>query len=159
MVAGGGIAHARPAAALPATCTELLAANKSLNATLDAHGTKYYAAHYATLETTVDNYGNQILQITSHGSPALQSAAKAYVTLYETETAGRTFDAAKFNADSDRMDVLACTPKGAPATGGGSSAGLQDPVLFGAGGAAALAGLVVVGLALRNRSRTSPEHG
>ncbi len=56
------------------------------------------------------------------------------------------------------MAVLACTPTGAPRTGGGSSASLQDPALFGGGGAAALAGLVVVGLTLRGRrSRTSVE--
>jgi hypothetical protein len=36
---------------------------------------------------------------------------------------------------------------------------LQDPALFDTGGAAALAGLIVVGLTLRNRSRTSVDHG
>ena len=106
----------------------------------------------------VDNYGSEVTRITSTGSPALQSAAKTYVTDLETEIAAFDINQARLNTDDDRMAVLACTPTGAPRTGGGSSAGLQDPTLFGAGGAAALAGLVVVGLTLRGRrSRTSVE--
>lgn len=158
LLSGGGTAHAQPAAAAPAVCTEILAAAKSFDATLNAHGQKYYEADWARLVTAVDKYGDQLLKITAQGSPALQSAARTFVTYYETATADKDINSARFTADSDRMDTLACIPKDAPATGGGSSAGLQDPALFGAGGAAALVGFVVVGLALRNRSRTSEEH-
>jgi hypothetical protein len=157
MLSGAGIAHATPAA-IPATCTELLAASKSFNVTLHANVKKFDTDH-AALVAAVDNYGNHILKITSQGSPALQSAAKTYVTDYETETVGNDINTARLVADSNRMSVLACTPKGAPRTGGGSSAGLRDPALFGAGGAAVLAGLVVVGLTLRNRSRTTADQG
>lgn len=158
MLSGAGIAWAQPVA-VPAICTELGAAESSFTATLEAHGATYYATHDSALVTAVDNYGSQVLKITAQGSPALQTAAKTFVTYDETATAARDVNSARLNADSDRLTILACTPNGAPATGGGSSAGLQDPALFGAGGATALAGFVVAGLALRHRSRTSVEHG
>ena len=158
MLSGTGIARAQPVAT-STVCTELGAAEKSFTATLTAHGAKYYVTHHSALVAAVDDYGSQVLKVTAQGSPALQSAAKTYVTYNETATAARDVNAARLNADFDRVVVLACTPNGAPATGGGSSAGLQDPALLGAGGAAALAGFVVVGLALRRRSRTSVEHG
>jgi hypothetical protein len=157
MLSGAGIAYAQPAA-VPAACNELLAASKSYTAMLEANQAKFKANH-AAFETAADNYGNEVTKIASQGSPALQSAAKTYVTDLEGEVAANDINAARLTADSDRMDVAACTPSGAPATGGGSSATLQDPALFGAGGVAALAGLIVVGLALRNRSRTSVDHG
>ncbi len=160
MLSGAGIARAEPVRApAPAVCTALGAAEKSFTVTLDAHPVTYYQSHHSVLVAAVDNYGSQVLKVTAQGSPALRSAAKTYVTYNETATAARDVNAARLNADFDRMVVLACTPTGAPATGGGSSAGLQNPALFGAGGATALAGFVVVGLALRHRSRTSVEHG
>jgi hypothetical protein len=158
-LSGAGIAHAQPAAAhTPVACTELLAATKSYSATLQANEAKFKANHTAFM-TAVDNYGNQVLKIASQGSSALQSDAKTYVTDLEGETAANDINTARIGADSDRLDVAACTPSGAPATGSASSATLQDPALFGAGGAAALAGLIVVGLTLRRRSRTSVDHG
>jgi hypothetical protein len=157
MLSGAGIAHAQPAAT-PAACSELLAALKSYNATLSANEAKFKTDH-AAFQAAVDNYGSEVTRIVSTGSPALQSAAKTYVTDLESEVAANDINTARLTADSDRMSVLACTPSGAPATGGGSSATLQDPALFGAGGAAALAGLIVVGLTLRSRSRTSVDHG
>jgi hypothetical protein len=45
-------------------------------------------------------------------------------------------------------------PVGAPATGGGGTAGLQDPLLFGLGGAAILVGAGSIGYrrrVIRNR--------
>lgn len=157
LLTGHGTAQAAPAAApAPAVCTELLAASKSYTATLHANQKKFETDTKAYL-AAVDNYGSQVTRITSTGSPALRSAAKTYVTDLETEVAAFDINQARINTDDDRMAVLACTPKGAPRTGGGSSAGWADPTLFGAGGAAALAGLVIVGLTLRGRSRTSVE--
>ena len=158
MLSGASIAHAQPVAApAPATCKELGAAQNSYTAGLKANVKKFEADNKAYV-TFVTNYGNEVIRIASQGSPALQSAAKTYATDLETEIANSDFNATRINADSDRLIVLGCTPKGAPATGGGSSAALQDPALFGAGGAAALAGLIVVGLTLRGRSRASADH-
>lgn len=158
MLSGAGIAQAQPAAA-PATCTELLAASSTFTKMLDAHGTAYYAAHYSALITAVDNYGNQVLKIAAQGTPAFQSAAKTFVAYYEASTVARDLNQARFTADSNRMNIAACTPKGAPRTGGGSSAGLQDRALLGTGGGAALAGFAVIGLTLWRRPRTSADIG
>lgn len=157
ILSGAGIANAQPAAA-PAICSELTAASKNLNATFKANEAKFKADH-AALVAAIDNYGNEVTKITSTGSPALRSAAKIFVTDEETEAAAGDFNTARLAAAGDRMAVLACTPSGAPATGGGSSATLQDPVLVDAGGAAALAGLIVAGLTLRNRPRTVADRG
>jgi hypothetical protein len=158
-LSAAGIAHAEPAhAKAPAACTELIAAGKAYSATLEANKAKFEADHAAYI-VAVDKFGNEIEKITSTGSPALRRAAKTYVTDLETETADNTINPARLSADSDRMSVLACTPSGAPRTGGGSTAAAQDPALFGAGGAVVLAGLIVVGLTVRGRSRTSADQG
>jgi hypothetical protein len=153
MLSGTGIAQAKPAA-LPATCTGLLAASKNFSATLKTNEKKFLADSAAYI-AAVDNYGSQVLKIASKGSPALQAAAKTYVTDYEAEVVANSIKASRLQADDGRMAVLACTPKGAPATGGGSSAGLQASALVGTGGAATLAGVVVIGLSLRRRTRAS----
>lgn len=156
-LSGAGIAHAQPEAS-PAVCTKIDAALKSFTTNLKANEKKYATDHSAYV-AAIDSDGNEFLKITAQGSPALQSAAKTYVTDFETGAADNNLNVAKLTADVNRVISLACLPSGAPQTGGGSSAGLQDPALFGAGGAAALAGLVVVGLAVRNRSRASADQG
>src|SRR5262249_36494008 len=120
---------------------------------------KKFLADSAAYIAAVDNYGNQVLKVTSTGSPALRSAAKTYVTDYEAEVVAGSINPTRLQVDNSRMAVLACTPKGAPATGGGSSAGLQDSALVGTGGAATLAGVVVIGLSLRRRARASVDEG
>jgi hypothetical protein len=164
-LSGAGIAHAELAAAkpahakpAPAACTELITATKAYSALLAANKAKF-AHDLPAYVAAVDHYGNEVKKITSTGSPALRRAAKIYVTDLETETADLTINPARLNADSNRLTVLACTPSGAPRTGGGSSAAMQDPGLFGAGGAAVLAGLIVVGLTVRGRPRTSADQG
>jgi hypothetical protein len=159
LLSGTGIAHAEPAGApAPATCSKLLATTTNWTATLKANEKKFTTDHAAYV-AAVDNYGNEVTEDVSQGSPALRAAAKTFVTDLETEIAAEDFDAARINADSNRLNVLACTPAGAPATGGGSSAAVQDPGLFVVGGAAALGGFVVVGRALRSRPRTSVARG
>jgi hypothetical protein len=156
-LSGTGIAQAKPAA-LPAACTGLLALEKSFVATLNTNKKKY-EADPAEYIAAVDNYGKQLLKVTSSGSPALQSAAKTYVTDYEAMVVASSINASRLSADSSRMAVLACVPKGAPRTGGGSTAGLQASALVGTGGAATLAGVVVIGLSLRHRTRNSADKG
>jgi hypothetical protein len=156
-LSAAGIAHAK-AKPVPAACTELIAAGNSYVATIKANEAKF-AHDHAAYVAAVDKFGNEIKKITSTGSPALRRAAKTYVTDLETETAANQLNTARLSADSDRMSVLACTPSGAPRTGGGSTAAVPDPVLFGAGGATVLGGLIVVGLTLRSRPRTSADLG
>jgi hypothetical protein len=131
---------------------------KNFVATLNANKKKYEASP-ATYIAAIDNYGNKVLKVTSPGSPALRSAAKTYVTDYEAMVVANSINPTRLSADSSRMAVLACTPKGAPATGGGSSTGLQDSALVGTGGAVTLVGVVVIGLSLRRRAQASVDEG
>lgn len=149
MLAGAGTAHAQPASS--SVCKKLTATLSSLNKTLEAHPTTPKAA--AAIIAT------QMTQAASGGSAAVQSAVHTFVTDIETGAATNDLNAAKLNADATVVATTACTPSGAPATGGGSAAGIQDLGLFGAGGAAVLAGLAVLGLALRNRPGTEVGHG
>ena len=154
---GAGVAHAQPLKT-PAACTRLLATATAFNAMVEKNQAKFKADHAAYL-AAVDNYGNQVLKVASQGSPAAQSAAKAYATDLEAETAALDLNKAKIDAEIARLATALCQPKGAPGTGGGSSAGLQDPALFGAGGALALAGAAIVGLAVRRRPRAGAVRG
>jgi hypothetical protein len=160
MLAGGGTARAKPAA-LPAACNEVIAAGKSYTAGLTAD-TKKYPAHSAAVRTAVEatlkTYENEILKITAHGSPTLKNDVKVFFADLNGVLTGHV-NGPKLEADGNRMALAACTPSGAPRTGGGSSARLQDPAVLGAAGAAALAGLAVIVVALRSRSRTRAELG
>jgi hypothetical protein len=131
---------------------------KNFTASLKPNEKKFLADSAAYI-AAIDNYGNQVLKVTSTGSPALRSAAKTYVTDYEAMVVANSINPTRLSADSSRMAVLACVPKGAPATGGGSSVGLQDSALVGTGGAVTLVGAVVIGLSLRRRARVSVGEG
>jgi hypothetical protein len=152
MLAGTGTAYARPAST--SACRNIDIALASLNAHL--RNTK------TTLKASAALVDTQLTQAASTGSPAVKNAVHAFVTELVAGADANDLDSAKLNADASAI-VAACatanTPAGAPATGGGSAAGLQDPALFGLGGAAVLAGVVVLGLALRRRRRIGVAHG
>jgi hypothetical protein len=155
MLAGGGTARAEPAA-LPAACNAMLAAGKSYIAGLTADEQKYPAHSTAVqnaVKATVQTYENEILKITAHGSPALKNDVQVFFADLDGVITGQV-NGPKFDADGERMTLAVCTPSGAPRTGGGSSAGVQDPAVLAGAGAAALAGLAVIVLAVRGRSRT-----
>jgi len=153
VVAGTGIASARPAS----TC-------QTINATLaNLVGTLAAAPHTPSgRKTAVATIASQLTQAVSTGSTAVKDAVSTFVTDLETGVAANDINFTKLSADGDAI-VAACavqaTPSGAPATGGGSAAGVQDPALFGVGGAAVLAGIVVLGLARRTRPRTGAGQG
>ena len=149
MLAGAGTAHAQPAGT--SECKKMNATLASLNATLKAHPTTPAAA--------ADAIAGQMTQAASTGSPALKSAVSTFIADLKAGAAANDLNLAKLNADAAVVATAACTPTGAPATGGGSAAGLWDPGLLDAGGAAVLAGVVVLGLALRGRPRAGVGHG
>ena len=149
MLAGTGIAHAQPATT--SVCKKINATLTSLNATFKAHPT--------TLKNATATIASQLTQAASTGSPEVKSAVRAFVTDLEAGAASNDLNLAKLNADADLLATTACAPSGAPATGGGSAAGIQDPGLFGVGGAAVLAGIVALCLILRHRPRTGVGHG
>ena len=111
---------------------------------------------HSTPKQEVAIVATQLTQAASTAPPAVKSAVSTFVADLRAGAAAGNFDTAKTNADINAI-TAACAaaqtapPSGAPATGGGSAAGVQDPALFGVGGAAVLAGLGVLGLARRNR--------
>jgi hypothetical protein len=153
VLAGAGVANARPASS--SACDKLTAALKSLTA--------LHPGYTRNLKKDAHLVASRLTQAVATGSPALKSAVSTYVADWEAGAAAGHLDTAKISAD-DGAIVAACAaqsvpPSGAPATGGGSAAGVQDPALFGVGGAAVLAGLGVLGRARRNRPRGRPGHG
>jgi hypothetical protein len=147
MLAETGTASARPA--ISTACENVLKAFQSIDSTLEAkHGTP---------KADVALIASKLTKAASTGSAALKSDVQTLISDLQAGADAGSFDSAKLNADDDAI-VAACaasdTPVGAPGTGGGSTAGLQDPALFGLGGAAVLAGAIVLCLAVRNRLRT-----
>lgn len=154
LLGGAGIASARPAST--GGC-------QKINATL-ASVTAMIAAHPSTLEEEVASLASQLTRAASTDSSAVKSAVSTFLTDLKAGTASGKLNDPKFTANNGDAIEAACTaqvtaPGGAPATGGGSAAGVQDPGLFGVGGAAVLVGLAVLGLARRNRPRTGAGHG
>jgi hypothetical protein len=148
MLAGAGIAQAETAQAQPesaSVCQKLTAALTNLNEIVQEHP--------STLKAKAATVSAQLTQAAQGGSPAVQHDVRVFVTDLQAGAAANDLNFARLTAEGYAFAIAACTPSGAPATGGGSSAGWQDPVLFGVGGAAALAGIVVVSVAVRGRPR------
>jgi hypothetical protein len=150
VTAGAGIASARPASST--ACQKINATLSSLVAILKAHP--------ASLKSAVAQVDSQLTQAASTASPAVKSAVSTFVADLEANAAAGKLDVSKDLAAGDAI-LAACSaqstaPSGAPATGGGSAVGVQDPVLFGLGGATVLAGIAVLGLARRRWPRGSP---
>ena len=85
-------------------------------------------------------------------SPSLRAAPAPSVTATPTITVPPTGSVPVVTTPPVAVSV---PPVGAPSTGGGSTAGLQNQVLIGTGGIAILAGLVVIAFAYRKRSQPS----
>jgi hypothetical protein len=154
VLAGAGNANARSVStsASANACDKITATFISFNATFKKHPGAWGPVAASATALTQD---------ASTASPAVKSAVATLVTDIRADVAARrVINRPKLVADGDAI-VAACSaqPSGAPATGGGSAAGVQDAALFGVGGAAVLAGIGVLGLARRNRPRRSPGHG
>jgi hypothetical protein len=153
LLAGAGIASARPAST---------SACQAINSTLTSF-TARFKAHRGTLQEAVVFLASQLPQAASTGSPALKKAVSTFIADLVAGTASGNFKDPRFTADGDAMEAAcaaqAVAPRGAPATGGGSAAVVQDPALFGLGGGAVLAGIGALSLARRSRSRSGPHQG
>jgi hypothetical protein len=143
MLAGAGIAQAQPESS--SVCQKLTAALASLIEDIQAP--------HASLKTFTPTLSKELTQAAAAGSPTVRHDVQLFIDTLQAGAAAGDINTAKLTAQGDAFAIAACTPSGAPATGGGSSAGLQDPDLFGAGGAAAVAGIVVVSVAVRRRPR------
>jgi hypothetical protein len=153
VLAGTGIASARPAST--GACQKIDSTEASFLA--------MFKAHHGTLNAAVVFLASRLPQAASTGSPAVKRAVTTFVADLVAGTASGHFNDPKFTSDFKAVDAAcaaqATPPSGAPATGGGSAAVVQDPALFGLGGAAVLTGIGVLGLARRNRPRTGAGQG
>jgi hypothetical protein len=154
VLSGAGIANAQPASTSTTACDKIFATFTSVDTLLSKHP--------GTLKSDVAIATTEFTQAASTASPAVKGDVDTFLSDLQADAASGHINRPKLVADGDAI-IAACAaaPSGAPATGGGSTAGVQDPVLFGVGGTGVLAGLGVVGLGLarRNRPQRSPGHG
>jgi hypothetical protein len=153
-LSGAGIANAQPASTSTTACDKIFATFSSVDTLLSKHS--------GTLKSDVAIATAEFTQAASTASPAVKSAVDTFLSDLKADAASGDINRPKLAADGDAIiAVCAAEPKGAPATGGGSTVGVQDPALFGVGGGGVLAGIVVVGLgvARRRRPRGNPGQG
>jgi hypothetical protein len=152
LLSGAGIANAQPArvSADADACDNIFTVFDQFNAMPST----------TSLKNTVAFFTTGLTKAESGTSPAVMSTVAAMLADLRADEAAGKVNRPKLVADGDAI-IAACaaTPNGAPATGGGSTAGVQYPALFGVGGAVLLAGTGVVILVLRNRPRPSPRQG
>ncbi len=149
LLSGAGIANAQPASATADACNNIFTVFTQFNA-MPSTSVKNEVAFLTTGFTKAE----------AGTSPAVMSTVATMIADLNADAATGKVNRPKLVADGDAI-IAACAaePAGAPATGGGSTAGVQYPALFGVGGAVLLAGIGVVSLALRNRPRHSPSRG
>lgn len=157
VLAGAGVATARPAST--SACQQF----NSTVASLDSAMKQGASNAETSLKSKVDTIASELEQAVASGSAALKSAVSTFATDIKAAVPSHHFNSPKINSDIEAI-VAACAtqakaPRGAPATGGGSAAGVQDSALFGLGGAAVLAGVGTLGLARRNRPSGDPGQG
>ena len=151
LLSGAGIASAQPASASASAdaCDNIFTVFDQFN-----------AMPSTSLKNTVAFLTTGFTKAEAGASPAVMSTVATMIADLKADEAAGKVNRPKLVADGDAIDAAcAATPTGAPATGGGSTAGVQYPALFGVGGVALLAGIGVVILALRNRPRHSPSRG
>src|SRR5579875_785089 len=145
---GAGIASAQTASG-GAACQQIESTLSSIQSTLPQA-----ASNPSALSSKIGAFASQLGQESASASPAVKSAVNTFIGDLKAAGAGHV-NVSKLTSDANAIGAACKTPSGAPATGGGSTAGVQDPVLFGLGGAALLAGVGVIGLGRRNRPRSS----
>jgi hypothetical protein len=152
LLSGAGIATAQPASASASAdaCDNIFTVFDQFNAMPSSPSLKETVAFFTTGLTKAE----------AGTSPAVMSTVAAMLADLRADEATGKINRPKIVTDGDAI-IAACaaTPAGAPATGGGSTVGVQYPALFGVGGALLLAGIGVAGLALRGRPRHSPSQG
>ena len=152
LLSGAGIASARPASANASAdaCDNIFTVFDQFNAMPSSPSLKETVAFFTTGLTKAE----------AGTSPAVMSTVATMLADLRADEAAGTVNRPKLVTDGDAI-IAACaaTPNGAPATGGGSTAGVQYPALFGVGGAVLLAGIGVMSVALRSRPRPSPRQG
>jgi hypothetical protein len=154
VLAGGGVASAQSGNMSP-SCQKLTATLSTLQSQLTAA-----ASNPSKLKSAVSKVAAEMQAESASASPAVKAAVGTFLAQLQQAASGQvnipalTTDAGNITKACTTSSVSA-VPTGAPATGGGSTAGLQDAGLFGVGGAALLGGAGALALAWRRRGQTA----
>jgi hypothetical protein len=114
-------------------------------------------ASSSALASKIGGFVTQLETESASAPPSVKSAVGAFVTDLKAAAGGK-INVAKLTADANAIGT-ACTsaaataPTGAPQTGAGSTAGLQDASLLYGGAALVAAGGVLAGFGIRRRRR------
>ncbi len=155
VLAGGGVASAQSGNMSP-SCQKLTATLSTLQSQLTAA-----ASNPSKLKSAVSQVAAQMQAESASASPAVKAAVGTFLAQLQQAASGQvnipalTTDAGNITKACTATSSVTAVPSGAPATGGGSTAGLQDAGLFGVGGAALLGGAGALALAWRRRGLTA----
>lgn len=147
VLTGAGIASAQPVSGGSA-CKQVESTLSSIQSSLPAA-----ASNPSALKSKIGTYASQLNSQASSGSPQLKSAVGTFISDLQAAGSGKV-NVQKLTSDANAIGAACASqsaPSGAPGTGGGSTAGVAEPALFGVGGAVVLAGLGVLGLGSRRR--------
>jgi hypothetical protein len=147
VLTGAGIASAQPVSSGSA-CQQVESTLSGIQSTLPSA-----ASNPNALKSKISTYASELQKEASSGPQSLQSAVGAFIS--DLEAAGKgSINVAKLTSDANAIGAACASqsaPGGAPGTGGGSTAGVVDPALFGVGGAVVLAGIGVLGFGSMRR--------
>lgn len=147
VLTGAGIASAQPASGGNA-CQQVESTLSSIQSTLPSA-----ASNPSALKSKIGSYSTQLQQEASTGSASLKSAVGTFISDLQAAGSG-SINVSKLTSDANAIGAACASqpaPGGAPGTGGGSTAGVMEPALFGVGGAVVLAGIGVLGVGTRRR--------
>lgn len=153
VLAGAGIASAQPLSPGSA-CQQVESTLSSIQSSLPSA-----ASNPNALKSKIGTYASQLNQEASSGSAGLKSAVGTFISDLQAAGSG-SINVPKLTSDANAIGAACASqsaPGGAPGTGGGSTAGVVDPALFGVGGAVVLAGIGVLGIGSRRRRGTSQD--
>lgn len=158
LLIGGGLVFF---VGMPSAGAQASSACSQIESTLSSIQKELPQANSATLASKVASFATQLETEAASASPSVKSAVGAFVTDLEAAATGKV-NIPKLTADANAIgttcttSVQAAAPTAAPATGAGTTAGVQDAGLIygGAGAVAAGGGLLVLGLR-RRRARVS----
>ncbi len=143
---------------VPAGAQTTSGACSQIEATLTSIQRELPQASSSVLASKISSFAAQLKTEAASLPAPVHSAVGAFVTQLEAAASGQ-INVAKLTADANAIgsactaSVSASAPSGAPATGAGSTAGLQDAGLLYGGAAALVVGGSLLGLAWRQRRR------
>lgn len=159
ILAGAGVATAEPAGAAGggSACQQVESTLSAIQSSLPSA-----ASNPSALKSKIGTYAAQLNKEASGGSAGLKSAVGTFISELQAAGSG-SVNVQKLTSDANAIGAACAAqsaPRGAPGTGGGSTAvgGTGDNavgITAGVGGAVILTGIGVLGLGSRRRRDSS----